>query len=272
MIEIDLIRHVRVFGEPALYGSTDVSTIKTEHEHLLERLIEQHQASPYQSITSSPLIRCKHTAKELSKAIQLPLSITAGFQEMNFGDYDGVPFDDLAFSSEEAVNPTLNATVKDISTKMVEQGKLSGLSWPTLEAFFQAPGENTLANGESLADFNDRIVSAWQVFIEDLADKAIKDDEQLTSNNSQRIAVLTHGGVVRIILAHILGLDWKSAALYQQLHIGNGSLTRIRISKPFAKEACQNTNNSKAKPLAKQATYNKLHQQVTTIAMPLLEK
>ncbi len=45
MVEIDLIRHVKVLGKPALYGSTDVAPAAAENARLLERLLAQQKTS-----------------------------------------------------------------------------------------------------------------------------------------------------------------------------------------------------------------------------------
>ena len=39
ILEIDLIRHVKVDGKSALYGSTDVSPLVAENDRLLAKLI-----------------------------------------------------------------------------------------------------------------------------------------------------------------------------------------------------------------------------------------
>ncbi len=185
MIEIDLIRHVKVLGKPALYGSTDIAPIATENARLLERLVVQQQTNKaYQSIVCSPLMRCQLLAKEFSDRCQLPLEISPELQEMNFGCFDGVPFDDLIFK---------DTTVKNTSfTK------------------------------------------------------------------------------IRMILAHILQLDWQQASWYQKLQLGHGSISRILISQPYQGEQLDQTVNQTQTKY--QAQYQQLNQQVTTIAMPFLEE
>ena len=73
MLEIDLIRHVKVKGKPALYGCTDVTPNAAENARLLERLVIQQQTSKaYQSIVCSPLKRCQLLAKAFSAQCKLP--------------------------------------------------------------------------------------------------------------------------------------------------------------------------------------------------------
>ena len=46
----------------------------------------------YDRIVSSPRRRCLAFAQEKATQLVLPLTVEAGLAEMNFGDWDGVPF------------------------------------------------------------------------------------------------------------------------------------------------------------------------------------
>ncbi|MDH5445543.1 MAG: histidine phosphatase family protein [Gammaproteobacteria bacterium] len=46
-------------------------------------------ASPWQQIISSPMLRCKAFAEQLSDKYQLPLSIDERFKEVGFGSWEG---------------------------------------------------------------------------------------------------------------------------------------------------------------------------------------
>ncbi|MCD8548226.1 MAG: histidine phosphatase family protein [Aeromonadaceae bacterium] len=85
--------------------------------------------------------------------------------------------------------------------------------WALLEAFWQAPAMQTLPGAEPLAAFHDRVLAAWQTLLAELG--------------SQRLLVVTHGGVIRQLVGHLLGADWRSGALQQALHLPYASLTRI---------------------------------------------
>jgi len=297
MIEIDLIRHVKVLGKPALYGHTDVLPTPQENARLLKRLVAQQQtANAYQCIISSPLIRCQYLAKAFADKCQLPLTIVAQLKEMNFGHFDGTPFDDLYFdgsSVDDSVTHDLSAkgemnrNVKVCAQQKHEQqvnvqkssvqqgnGQKPELKWSEIERFFEAPAEVLLPEAESLSDFNQRITRAWQKLVEQQISIAMT---QQTSKKPQRILVVAHGGVIRMILAHILTLDWQQSSWHQKLHIGYGSLSRISISLPYQKTKgeSQPTSNKGIEPLLgdplQQQRYNQLHQQVTSIAMPFIE-
>lgn len=59
-----------------------------------------------------------------------------------------------------------------------------------LTRFWKNPINNTPTNAEHLLDFQARVLSAWR---------------DITSNHaSQKILIITHGGVIRIVLCHIL--------------------------------------------------------------------
>lgn len=87
--------------------------------------------------------------------------------------------------------------------------------WQLLNKFWETPASAHAPQGESLKDFAARVINAWQ------------DIEASTSAAHQ--LVLCHGGVIRIIIAHLLKLDWCNASLFRQLTIDYASNTRIEI-------------------------------------------
>lgn len=88
--------------------------------------------------------------------------------------------------------------------------------WQQLEAFWTSPYSTHPPGGETLAAFAERVIGAW---------------ENLTTKNSgQHTLIVCHGGVIRVILAHILQIDWRNANLFKQLHIDFASTTRIEIA------------------------------------------
>lgn len=90
-----------------------------------------------------------------------------------------------------------------------------GDNWPELEAFWHSPSVIAPPAGETLEVFAQRVIQSW---------------EWLAKNNSgQHQLIVCHGGVIRIILAHILQIDWRNASWFKQLHIAYSSSTRIEI-------------------------------------------
>ena len=87
--------------------------------------------------------------------------------------------------------------------------------WADLEKFWQSPAANTPPNGESLLAFHERVAQIWPVLL-----------QQCRGTQS---LVVTHAGVIRMILAQLLCVDWQSADYYQRLRIDYGSITRIQV-------------------------------------------
>ncbi|MCW8345118.1 histidine phosphatase family protein [Vibrio sp. ZSDZ65] len=94
---------------------------------------------------------------------------------------------------------------------------MSTQEWQTLEPFWVNPSQTSLPNAESLNDFHTRVVRYWASL----------------ATQKQNTLVVTHGGVIRMILAHLLELDWTNAKWYSTLSIQNGSLTHIQINPKF---------------------------------------
>lgn len=185
-VNILLLRHGKVNGPAALYGHTNV---------LVEQNLDDQTTSALASktlhlskIVSSPLSRCSNLAKQLSCGLGITLNINPDLAEMNFGRFDGVAFDSMS----------------------------SG-DWQQLAPFWDRPAECALQGGERLADFHQRVVSAWREVLE----------------TEQNTLVICHGGVIRQILADVLGLDWRNPKLYSSLAIGNSTITQIQFDTDY---------------------------------------
>jgi len=253
LIILDLIRHVKVDGEAALYGKTDVAPLVAENQQLLSQLAKRQD---YDVIITSPLQRCCQLARQLAIKENKPLIYLEALQEIDFGLYDGMPFDKIPFN-----NSIVYETPKPGDKKSSNQL----LTWSLLEGFFQAPAQVCLPEAESLIEFNQRVSKAWNNLLDQqyqsLCGNELFHQTQHQSqrigpvqlNNptrAKRIAVVVHAGVIRMILAEILAVDWKSADWHQNLKIAYGSLTTITVTQPFQG--------------------NRLCQQVSNIAIPLL--
>ncbi len=182
---ITLVRHGKVAGPAALYGRTDIALSAAGYSDLTRTLNNLHTQAPISQLISSPRLRCLQVAQEFSVQHKILLHTEDNLQEMDFGIWDGIPFDEL------------------------------GDEWKNIEAFWQSPHSMQPPAGESLTDFAARVISSW---------------ESLISNNKPgHEVIICHGGVIRILIAHILQLDWHNAALFKQLQIDYASCTRIEI-------------------------------------------
>ena len=91
------------------------------------------------------------------------------------------------------------------------EGKTAAQINPQMLAQFYADPVNYSApNGEHFTDFQLRIVEAWQA--------------SLKTHRGKRILIISHAGVIRVILAHILGIDTQHSF---RLKIAHACLSSI---------------------------------------------
>ena len=189
---IYLLRHGKVNGLPALYGQTDIEVTDEVNNKILVELNElQHNLT--KSITqviTSPLQRCNKVAQQFSKANTLPIETISTFQEMNFGQLDGVSFD----------------AIRDSATGQN--------TWRQLENFWLEPNLFPLPKAELLTQFYLRVKQAWELLLQ--------------KHRGKEVLLVCHGGVIRMILSHILNLDHTNKSLFSQLTIKNSSVTIIK--------------------------------------------
>ncbi|MCF7481557.1 alpha-ribazole phosphatase [Vibrio sp. J1-1] len=182
-LNIYLMRHGKVDAAPGLHGQSDLKVKESEQQIIAQAWEEQGRE--VSGIITSSLSRCSDLAQIIAEQQMLPVSENSELQEMNFGDFDGVPFDMLSDK------------------------------WKKLESFWQSPSQHTLPNAESLNAFSQRVTSVWSQIVNDINDNLL---------------IVTHGGVIRMILAHILDVDWRNPRWYSTLAIGNASVTHITIT------------------------------------------
>ena len=191
MANIYLLRHGKVLGEPALYGHTDVAVDGEVNVKIISG-IESQQLNIDQ-IYTSPLIRCSSLATRLGAFYQCEIKVAEQFKEMNFGCFDGVAYDELHQNRAQ---------------------------WQQLESFWLNPAQTNLPDAEHLADFYLRIKSAWKSL-------SLTIEQQHLNEN---ILIVCHGGVIRMILAQLLNVDYQNAHWFTHLSIGYGSLTCVQLT------------------------------------------
>ena len=92
-----LIRHaVHDLVEGTLAGRMPGVHLSAQGQQQAERLAERLVALPIAAIYSSPLERTMQTAKPLASWLNLPVQINHGFAEIDFGEWTGKRFDELA--------------------------------------------------------------------------------------------------------------------------------------------------------------------------------
>ena len=131
--QINLLRHGEIDGPAALYGRTDVRL----SEHGRQQMQRQSRNLPYiDNIISSPLRRCSDFAAELAQSHELNVQIKPAFQECDFGEWDGIQFN--------------------------EQSQ----HWPLMTSFWQNPDQHTPPQGESLKEFHTRVINGWEALLQ----------------------------------------------------------------------------------------------------------
>lgn len=184
---ITLIRHGKVDGPAALYGHTDITSSIEGLREVQQNIETLHRLNTISHIVCSPLLRCTQPAQTFSLTQQLPVQIIHELKEMNFGRWDGIPFEQ--FTDEH---------------------------WQSLNQFWETPAIAHVPGGETLQLFAERIIRSWKIIESNIA--------------AQHQLVICHGGVIRIIIAHLLNLDWRNPGLFRQLHIDYASHTGIEIA------------------------------------------
>ena len=196
MANIYLLRHGKVSGEAALYGKTDVEVLPEINEQIAKQFTALNLN--IDAVVTSPLIRCASLAQLIGNHLQRPVSMMAQLKEMDFGLYDGIAFDRLHQDT--------------------------GI-WQKLERFWQNPVQHPLPNAELLTGFSYRVINAWQAMIADVTKPAVAGEQ-----SADNILLVCHGGVIRMILAHLLNIDFRNPLWYTNLSIANASLTSIEIN------------------------------------------
>ncbi|SQD80282.1 histidine phosphatase family protein [Moritella yayanosii] len=181
--ELYLMRH----GEPqirnALLGRTNPELSELGWQQMLGN---SANLTDIDVMISSPLQRCALFAEYIAAQQQLPVHIKSDFAEFDFGDWDGRSYQDLH-----------NDFPQDMHN------------------FFIDPGNNTPPNGESLADFSQRVETALL--------------SVLQQHQGKRIALFVHSGVIRTLIAWCLKIDYLQGVQFQRLKIDYASISHISV-------------------------------------------
>jgi alpha-ribazole phosphatase len=161
MTRVWLIRH----GEPVeqarsrCYGSLDVGLSEAGRTQIAE-VARYVTREPLAALYCSPRSRAVESAEILAGPSR-KLQIVPDLAEINFGDFEGLTYDEIATRYPEIY-----------------------------EQWMDAPTKVHFPNGESFAQMRDRVLNAF---------KALLD-----KNDSETIAIVSHGGVNRILISWAL--------------------------------------------------------------------
>ena len=148
---------------------------------MLSNYFKQHAIK---HIYSSDLSRALKTAQLIQQKTESPLTISRNLREMNVGNWAGQTWDEITseFKDDEKFDE---------------------------DRFF----ELAKSGGETLSEFQTRIVECFKKIIEKPVDKDI--------------VIVTHGGVVRVLLCYILKCELSQRNAFK---IENGSISILEIN------------------------------------------
>lgn len=138
--------------------------------------------APWDLILTSPARRCAGFATELAEALRLPLEVWPDLGERAWGAWEGLAADQLPAAD--------------------------------LARFWADPIGFTPPRAETLGDFAQRVLGAW---------------ERLLDGSARHPLAITHGGGVRVILGRVLDLPATSLLLVE---VPYACLTRLRLPQP----------------------------------------
>lgn len=179
--DIFLIRHGQPERQNCLLGLTNCGLT----DFGKKQLATLHKRSDnFDQIISSPLKRCVDFANDWHTDSKLPLSVNSAWKEYDFGEWDGMSYQELNEKHTEAFTN-----------------------------FTQQPAKHLPPNAECLIEFSERLE---------------KNILQLVKHYSgKKIAVITHAGVIRSLVAWCLGMDYKSGHQFQRFAVNYASMTHI---------------------------------------------
>lgn len=102
--DLILIRHgeIDVRYREIFIGKTDIP-LSSEGRRQAERLREFLRPQPSPIVLSSPLQRCLETARIAAEPFRLPVEVEDDLQEIDFGLWEGLSFEEITAASAEAV-------------------------------------------------------------------------------------------------------------------------------------------------------------------------
>ena len=177
---IDLMRHGVPEGGRRYRGQADDPLSDAGWTQMWQAVGEYAE---WQSIVTSPLVRCAAFADALSEKRGIPVVRDDRLMECGFGEWEGkLPSEICAQDANR------------------------------LFRFKCDPVGNAPPGAEALSRFHARVGACWQ--------------DLLQHQKAGHVLVVTHAGVIRMMLSHALALDPRYA---YRLAVSNAALTRIRV-------------------------------------------
>jgi alpha-ribazole phosphatase len=132
-----------------------------------------------------------------------------------------------AFARQNALPLSFDTRLKEIDFGVWEGRSAAELMAEAPEAltrFWRDPDRYPPPGGESLAHFQARLLDAWHNI--------------LSAHAGQRLLIVTHGGVIRVLLCHVFEVDVSRWHEFEVLH---GQLHHVHIGDDgLARPVCEN--------------------------------
>jgi alpha-ribazole phosphatase len=149
--------------------------------------------------------------------MQQAVNIDLQYQQIISSPLQRCRFFAEAYSEKHNLNLHIEPLLQEMNFGLWDGHSFDQLQhcWIDLEKFWQNPVQVIPPDGEALVDFYARTRAAWNGLLQ-------------ICRGTQTL-VVAHAGVIRMILAQLLHVDWQSAEFYQRLRIDYGSITRIHV-------------------------------------------
>ena len=178
---VDLIRHGEPQGGNVFRGRVDLPLSELGERQFRARVRKHRQ--PWTHIISSPLSRCADSGRWLAAERGMTCQIINDWQEIFYGDWENKPVDEVFQQHPQQA-----------------------------QKMWQQPFEFCAPNGESVPDFQQRIVAAWYQLLE--------------QQQGQHVLLVNHGGVMRVLAQYLLKLDPQAM---NRLAIPYAGLMRFKV-------------------------------------------
>jgi alpha-ribazole phosphatase len=212
-MNIYLIRHTEVaVGRGVAYGQTDVALADTydeQREHLSRHLPESPAV-----VFSSPLSRCGRLAEDLARMVTMSHSIeVAPGQTRPDGDAVQAQATSPAVRYDDRLKEYFFGDWEMRPWDAIDRAQLD--SWMADFVSIAAP------NGENFTDLSRRVGAFWEEQVLPLE----------KTQTGQSVLVVSHGGVIRALLCHLLELPLANA---YRLNLDYGAVTKITLTNGYA--------------------------------------
>ncbi len=177
---VDLLRHGACEGGEIFRGSTDVVLSDAGWQQMRAATGDE---SGWTQVVSSSLRRCREFAGALAGQQGLPLVVEDDLREIHFGVWEGQPMAQVQRDYPDA--------------------------W---RAFWRSPATAAAPEGESIPDFNQRVLPCMERLLENFA--------------GEHLLVVTHGAVIRAVMCAWLDMPLDAIT---RLSVPYACLTRFRI-------------------------------------------